>query len=60
MSELTPVILTTQKAEIGRITVRSHPRQIVCEMLSQKNPSQKRAGGVAQATKFKPQYGKNK
>jgi hypothetical protein len=32
----TPVILATQKAEIRRITVRSQPRQIVHETLSQK------------------------
>jgi hypothetical protein len=47
----TPVILATQKAEIRRITVRSQPRQIVHETLSQKkkkNPSQKRVDGVAQ------------
>jgi hypothetical protein len=36
-----PVILATQKAKIRRITVQSHPRQIVHETLSQKNPSQK-------------------
>jgi hypothetical protein len=28
--------------------VQSQPRQTVCKTLSQKNPSQKRAGGVAQ------------
>jgi hypothetical protein len=33
---LTPVILATQEAEIRRISVRSQPRQIVCESLSQK------------------------
>jgi hypothetical protein len=33
---LTPVVLATQEAEIRRITVRSQPRQIVCEPLSQK------------------------
>jgi hypothetical protein len=38
-----PVILDTQEAEIRRITVQSQPRQIVCKILSQKNPSQKRA-----------------
>jgi hypothetical protein len=36
---LTPVILATQEAEIRRITVQSHPRQIVPETLSQKNSS---------------------
>jgi hypothetical protein len=44
-----PIILATQEAEIRRTTVRSQPRQIVCETQSQKNPSQKRAGGVAQS-----------
>jgi hypothetical protein len=39
-----PVILTTQEAEIRRFMVSSQPGQIVCEILSQKNPSQKRAG----------------
>jgi hypothetical protein len=39
---LIPVILTTQEAEIRRITVQSQPRQMVHETLSQKNPSQKR------------------
>jgi hypothetical protein len=40
---------------------RSQPEQIVCELLSQKNPSQKRAGGVGQGVgpEFKPQYHKN-
>jgi hypothetical protein len=42
--------------------VQSQPRQIVCETLSQKNPSQKMAGGEAQGVgpEFKPQYSKNK
>jgi hypothetical protein len=31
-----PVILTTQEAEIRRITVQSQLGQIVCEILSQK------------------------
>jgi hypothetical protein len=37
-------------------------RQIVFETLSQKNPSQKRAGGVAQGvgSEFRPQYCKKK
>jgi hypothetical protein len=34
---LTPVILATQETEIRRIMVRSQPRQIVHETLSQKN-----------------------
>jgi hypothetical protein len=47
--------------ETGRIVVQSQPRQKVCETLSQKNPSQKRAGGVAQGVgpDFKHQYRKN-
>jgi hypothetical protein len=51
-----PVILATQEAEIRRIAFQSQPRQIVHKTLSQKNPSQKRAGGVAQGVgpKFKP------
>jgi hypothetical protein len=51
---------------------KASPRQIVCETLSQKkkkkrkkkekNPSQKRAGVVAQGVgpEFKPQYSKKK
>jgi hypothetical protein len=38
---LTPVILATQEAEIRRIMVQSQPGEIVCETLSQKNPTQK-------------------
>jgi hypothetical protein len=61
---LTPVILTTQEAEIRRIAVQDcQLGQIVCETLSQKkNPSQKRAGGVSQGIgpEFKPQYHKKK
>jgi hypothetical protein len=59
---LTPVILATQEAEIRRSAVQSQPRQIVPETLSRKNPSQKRAGGVAQGVgpEFKPQYQKKK
>jgi hypothetical protein len=43
-------------AEIRRI--EDNPRQTVCKTLSQKNPSQKRAGRVAQGVgpEFKPQY----
>jgi hypothetical protein len=57
---LTPVIPATQEAEIRRIAIGSQPGQIVLETLSQKNPSQKRAGGVAQGEgpEFKPQYRK--
>jgi hypothetical protein len=52
-----PIILATQEAEIRRIGVRSQPRQIICKTLSQKSPSQKRAGGVAQCVgpEFKTQ-----
>jgi hypothetical protein len=55
-----PVILATQEAEITRIVVWSQPGQIVREILSQKNLSQKRAGGVAQGVgpEFKSQYRK--
>jgi hypothetical protein len=55
-----PVIPATQEAEIRRIVARSQPRQTACETLSQKNPSQKRAGGVARGVgpEFKPQYHK--
>jgi hypothetical protein len=45
---LTPIILATQEAEIWRLTVPSQPLQIVHETLSQKHPSQRRAGRVAQ------------
>jgi hypothetical protein len=37
-----PVILATQEAEIGNISVQSQPRQIAHETLSQKNPSQEK------------------
>jgi hypothetical protein len=40
---LMPVILASQEAEIKRIKVRGQPRQIVCETLSRRNPTQKRA-----------------
>jgi hypothetical protein len=49
---LTPISLATQEAKIRRTEVRSQPRQIVCETLSQKYPSQKRAGGMAQVTEW--------
>jgi hypothetical protein len=42
---LTPVILVTQEAEIRRISVWSHPGQIVPRDPVLKKPSQKRAGG---------------
>jgi hypothetical protein len=59
---LTPVTLPTQETETRRISVQSQPGQIICETLSQKNPSPKRVGGVAQGVgpEFKPQYHKNK
>jgi hypothetical protein len=54
---ITPVILDTQEAEIRRIMVQSQPRQIVRETLYQKNPPQKRAGGVARGgPEFEFQY----
>jgi hypothetical protein len=53
-----------QEAEIRRIMVQSHLRQIVCEMgetLAQKS-NHKRASGVAQGVgpEFKPQHHKKK
>jgi hypothetical protein len=59
---LMPVILAIQEAEIRGIMVQSQPGQIVHETLSQKYPSQKRAGGVAQGKglECKPQYRKKK
>jgi hypothetical protein len=50
-----PVILATQEAEIRRISVRSQPRQIVCDPISKK-PFTKMAGGVARdvSPEFKP------
>jgi hypothetical protein len=55
---LTPIILPTQEAEIRRIVVQILPWQILLKTLSQKNPSQKRACGVAQGVgpEFKLQY----
>jgi hypothetical protein len=54
------VILATQEAEIRRFAVQSQSRQIIHKTLSQKHPSHKRAGVVAQRVgpEFKPQYGK--
>jgi hypothetical protein len=46
---LMPTILGAQEAEIRRIAVQSQPGQIVHNTQSQKSPSQKRAGGVAQS-----------
>jgi hypothetical protein len=55
---LMPVILGTQEAEIRRIKVQSHPRQTVCETLSQKTLHKNRAGRVAQGEgpEFNSQY----
>jgi hypothetical protein len=49
-----PVILATREAEIRKIILRSQPRQIVLLTLSQKCPTQKRAGGVAQVVERLP------
>jgi hypothetical protein len=56
------LIPTTQEAEIRRTAVQSQSREVVHKILSQKNPSQKRAGGVAEAVgpEFKLWYHKNK
>jgi hypothetical protein len=57
------VILATQEAEISRIKVQSQPSQIVPrDPITKKNPSQKRAGRVAQGVglEFKAQYCKKK
>jgi hypothetical protein len=57
-----PVIPPTQDAEIRKIMVQNQSKQIVRVTLSQKYPSQKRAGGVVQGVgpEFKPQYYKKK
>jgi hypothetical protein len=59
---LTSIVLATQEAEIRRIVVRSQPGQIVRETLSRRNPSPKRAGGVAQGEgpEFKSQSAKKR
>jgi hypothetical protein len=59
---LRPVIPATQKAEIRRITVQSQSQANSSQDPISKNPSQKRAGGVAQDEdpEFKPQYCKKK
>jgi hypothetical protein len=46
-----PVILATQEAEIRRIMVQNLLWQRVWETLSQKYPTQNRAGGVAQVAR---------
>jgi predicted P-loop ATPase len=62
MSWYSFVILATEEAEIRRIMIWSQPRQIVCETLSWKNPSQRRAGRETQGVvpEFKIQYHKKK
>jgi hypothetical protein len=57
---LTPVILATQETEIRRLVVQRQPEQIIHKTLSQKYPSQERAGRVAQGEgpEFKSQYHK--
>jgi hypothetical protein len=59
---LTTVIPAAQEAEIRRIVVQTQPGQIVRKTLSEKNLSQKRAGGVAQGVgpEFKSQYHKKR
>jgi hypothetical protein len=57
------VILATQEAEIGRIVIQSHPRQIVYEILSQKHPSQNKKFGrvvLGEGHEFKPQNHKKR
>jgi hypothetical protein len=51
-----PIILATQEAEIGRIMVQSQHQANSSKDPILKNPSQKRAGGMAQgvAPEFKP------
>jgi hypothetical protein len=53
---------TYSGGKIRRIVVQSQPRKRVLKTLFLKNPSQKRAGGVAQGVgyEFKPQYHKKK
>jgi hypothetical protein len=53
-----PVILALQEEEIRKTTVESQQGLTVFETLSQKIPSQKRAGGVTQdrGLEFKLQY----
>jgi hypothetical protein len=57
-----PVILATMEAEIRRISVRSQPKQILQETLSQTTFHKNRVGGVVQGEgpEFKPKYCKKK
>jgi hypothetical protein len=57
-----PVVLATQEVEIRRIVVQRELLQIIHEPLSQKNLSQKGAGGEAQGVgpEFKSQYHQKK
>jgi hypothetical protein len=59
---LTPVILSTQEAEIRKIVVQSQPQRIILKTLSQIKTSQKKAGRVALGVgpEFKPQYYRKK
>jgi hypothetical protein len=59
---LTPVILATQEAEIRSVGVQSQPGANSLRDPIAKNPSQKRAGGMAQGVgpEFNPQNRKNK
>jgi hypothetical protein len=63
-----PVIVGTRETEIRKIMIQPQPQQ-KSKTLSQKYPTQKRAGGVAQvvdhlptnmSTEFKPQHCKKK
>jgi uncharacterized protein (UPF0128 family) len=59
---LTPVILTSQEAEISRIVVRSQPQANSSQDPISKKPFKKRVIGVAQGEglEFKLQYHKKK
>jgi hypothetical protein len=49
-----PVILTTQEAEIRRITVQSQPRQIVLKTLSQEKKKNHKKGLVECGSRYRP------
>jgi hypothetical protein len=61
ISKLLP-IRESSATEIKRIQIQSQPGQIICKTLSQKSPSQKRAGRMAQGVgpEFKSQHHKKK